>query len=552
MLKIIKVSHPAVLFFALIINYTVFAQNKSNIGNSVEHPKLVVGIVVDQMKYEYLFRYYSKFGNEGFKRLLNEGFFCGNTHFNYVPTNTAPGHACIYTGATPSVNGIIGNEWYGKMTKDTIYCTGDPNVETVGSNSDAGKMSPQNLISTTITDELKYSNNFKSKVIAISMKDRGAILPGGRSADAAYWYDGATGNWITSTYYMKELPAWVNDFNTQKLSDKYLSQKWNTLLPIDQYTESTEDNNEYEETFKGEMSPVFPHDLPSLRGNNFDLLRKTPFGNSLTKDLAMAAIKSENLGKSNYTDFLAVSFSSTDYIGHQFGTNAIETEDCYLRLDKDIEDFLKFIDATFGKNNVLVFLTADHGASPNVTYLSEHKIAAGTFTTKTLGDLVNYRLKNEYGFDSMVSCIMNDQVYLNHDLIKEKKMKLKEVSNSVAKILNGINGISEVVTAQQLSDHLFTEGTISKIQRGYSQSRSGDVMYVLDPGLVEHKSKGTTHGSGYNYDTHVPLIWYGWKIAHGSSFNPVNTVDIAATLAALLHIEFPNGCSGTPIPEVVK
>lgn len=540
-----------VITFLLTTFFTASAQKKKS-EPIASKPKLVVGIVVDQMKVEYLFRYAQKFGNNGFKRLLNEGFFCENTNYNYVPTFTGPGHACVYTGATPSSNGIIANDWFQRNTNDTMYCTDDHLVNSVGTNSDAGKMSPKNLLTTTITDELRISNNFKSKVIGIALKDRGAILPAGQSANAAYWFDGSNGNWITSSYYMNELPAWVNNFNALKFPEKYLSEQWKTLLPIEQYTESTADDNAYEESFKGESKPIFPHDIPTLKGKNFDILRKIPSGNTFTKDFAIAALKAENMGKGTVTDFLAVSFSSTDYVGHQFGTNAIETEDTYLRLDNDIADLLKFLDETYGKNNVLVFLTADHGAIQNVTYLHDHKIAAKTFNSKSIADILSVQLKNKFGEEALVSSVINDQVYLNHTLIADKKLNLEEVQKTTASLLLELDGVANTLTATQFSTIQFTEGICSKIQHGFYKKRSGDVMIILEPGLVEYKKTGTTHGSGNNYDTHVPLIWYGWNIPNGKTAKPFNVVDIAATLAAMLHIEFPSGCTGKPIEELVK
>ena len=537
--------------FFLSTFFIASAQKKSNESTPTK-PKLIVGIVVDKMKYEYLFRYSEKFGNNGFKRLLNEGFFCENTQYNFAPTFTGPGHASIYTGATPSSNGIIANDWFQRTTNDSMYCASDVSVNSVGTTSDAGKMSPKNLLTTTITDELKISDNFKSKVIGIALKDRGAILPAGHSSNAAYWYDGANGNWITSSYYMNELPKWVDDFNAQKVPAKFLSEQWRTLLPIEKYTESTNDDNLYEEPYKGESKPIFPHDIPNLKGKDFELLRKIPAGNTFTKDFAIATLKAENMGKGEFTDFLAVSFSSTDYVGHQFGTNAIETEDTYIRLDNDIADLLKFLDETYGKNNVLVFLTADHGAVNNVTYLDDNKIAAGTFTPRTMADILSYQLKTKYGEEGLVSSVMNDNVYLNHSLITEKKINLEEIQNYSAAILLGLDGVANTVTATQFSNNQFTEGMISKVQRGFYKKLSGDVLVILESGLVESKKTGTTHGSGYSYDTHVPLIWYGWNIPQGKTSKQVMIVDIAATLAAMLHLEFPSGCSGKPIDALVK
>ncbi len=279
-------------------------------------PKLIIGIVIDQMRYDYIYRYWDKFGNDGFKRLVNEGFFCKNTNYNFVPTYTGPGHAAIYTGTTPAVNGIISNEWYDKSTGRYLYCAQDNNVIGVGTSTSEGKCSPVNMLTTTITDELRISSNMKSKVIGIALKDRSAILPAGHTANAAYWYDESTGSFITSTYYMKELPWWVQDFNKKELAKKYLNQPWTTLLPIEQYTESLPDDNQYEFKFKGETKPVFPHNMPELMKSNggLKMLRSTPFGNSFTKDFAIEIVKNENLGKSSVTDFLAISFSSPDEI----------------------------------------------------------------------------------------------------------------------------------------------------------------------------------------------------------------------------------------------
>src|ERR1019366_6826882 len=366
-------------------------------NNLISKPKLIVGIIIDQMRYDYIFRYWNKFGNDGFKHLVNEGFFCKNTQFNYMPTYTGPGHAAIYTGTTPSVNGIIANEWYDKETGKDKYCVLDNTVTGVGTTNSEGNRSPANMLTTTISDELRISSNMKSKVIGIALKDRSAILPAGHTANAAYWYDGSNGGFISSTYYMNELPLWVNDFNKKESAKKYLSEPWNTLLPIDQYTESLPDDNKYETLANGESKPVFPHNLPELMAKNggLNLIRNTPFGNSLTKDFAIETIVNENLGKSNTTDFLAISFSSPDYIGHTYGPNSVEQEDDYLRLDNDLAELLKFIENYVGKNNALIFLTADHAAPEVPAYLNDLKIPSGYVNEKIMIDsLKKYLIKN--------------------------------------------------------------------------------------------------------------------------------------------------------------
>jgi predicted AlkP superfamily pyrophosphatase or phosphodiesterase len=515
-------------------------------------PKLVVGIVVDQMRYDYIYRYWNKFGEDGFKRLVNEGFSCKNTAYNYVPTYTGPGHASVYTGTTPAIHGIIGNIWYDRVKGKKVYCTEDPTVKGIGSDSHSSQMSPALMLATTITDQLRLSNSMGSKVISISIKDRSAILPGGHTANAAYWYNALSGKFITSSYYVQQLPAWVEDFNKKQMPDIYLSKPWNTLLPIDQYTESLSDDNKYEGLFKGESKPVFPHNLPEIKKQSgYDLLSSTPFGNTFTKDFAIEAIKFEQLGKGKFTDFLAISFSPTDYVGHQFGTNSVEVEDTYLRLDKDIADLLKFLDNNIGKNNFLVFLTADHAAVESPSYLHDLKIPSGNFNSGDAVGSLKYFFKNTYG-DSLVEYYTNQQFYLKRKVIEEKKLNMPEVLQKGADYLMRFEGVAGTLTAITISNSGINDGIGLMIKNGYSQKRSGDIVVNLEPGWVEWESTGTTHGSPYSYDTHVPLIWFGWKIRQGNSSEPVNITDIASTLADLLNIQAPNGCTGKPIPFLTK
>ena len=542
---------------ALLLTIPVFAQKKkkSNVGN-LERPKLVVGIVVDQMRYDYLYRYWNKYGEGGFKRLMQQGFNYKNTHYNYVPTATAPGHASIYTGTTPGRHGIIGNNWYVRETGKSIYCTDDLNVKGVGTTSEAGKMSPANMVATTITDELKLATNQQAKVIGVCIKDRGSILPAGHAADAAYWYDSATKGFISSTFYMTELPAWVQQFNARNLPDSYLANPWSTLLPLTQYTESTPDDTEFENTFAGQTRPVFPHNLPDLKEKNPDIFRTTPFGNTYTKEFAIETLKAEKMGKGNTTDFLAVSFSSTDYVGHHFGPNSIEVEDTYLRLDQDLADLLRFLDSHVGKEQVLVFLSADHGAAHNVSYLNSLQIPADSEAPKVTQDSLKQYLNAQYGNGAWVEAYSNQQVYLNHKLIQSKKISLPEIQQKVADYLLKTNGVIRTTTATALNQANWTSGLFSFISNGYFPKRSGDVMVTLQPGWIEGYSgkltKGTTHGTSGNYDTHVPLLWYGWKVKPGESAHPASITDIAPTLAYALSIQEPNACSGQPLQEVLR
>lgn len=539
----------------MLKRYTLFFCLYSSIvfSQTFERPRLVVGIVVDQMRYDYIYRYWNKYSSTGFKRLINEGFFCKNTNYNYVPTYTAPGHASIYTGTTPSVNGIIANDWFDVALGKTVYCVSDEKVESVGTKHKEGKCSPERLMTTTITDQLRLATNMKSKVIGIALKDRSAVLPAGHLGNAAYWYDGNTGSFISSTYYMKELPRWVQEFNNRKLPRKYLSEDWKTLLPIEEYTESLPDDYSYETLLTGEQKPVFPHRLPELVKQNggLDLIRDTPFGNSLLKDFAMEIIASESLGKSGYTDFIAISFSSTDYIGHGYGPNSIEAEDTYLRLDKDISELLDFIHTQVGKNNALVFLTGDHGGMEIPAYLKSIRIPAGYINEHHMKDSLKRYLSKQFGA-SLVLDYINQQVYLDHKEIDARKLDLSEVEEKTAAFLRSLPNVNEVLTATTIRQTEFTQGARSLMQQGFHMRRSGDVLVNYIPGYGSYHATGTSHGAPYSYDTHVPLLFYGWGIKPGSTLEPVVIPDIAATLAGLLNIQFANGCSGKPILPVVN
>ncbi len=530
----------------LVFSNMLVAQNKKT-------PKLVIGIVVDQMRYDYVYKFWDVYGEQGFKRLVNEGFFCRNTNFNYIPTYTAPGHASIYTGTTPATHGIIGNNWYDRKSKTEVYCTADNSYKTVGSSTTAGQMSPHNMLTTSICDELRLSNNKRSKVIGISLKDRGAILPAGHLANAAYWYDSSTGNFISSTFYMSELPTWVKDFNKLEWAKKHLSQPWTLALPKEKYSQSMADDNKYEGAYKSELKPVFPHNLPELMKDNggLGLLKSTPFGNTIAKDFAIQTIKSENLGKGNFTDFLTLSFSSTDYIGHQFGPGSMELQDTYIRLDKDLAEFLQFIDGYLGKNNVLIFLTADHAGVENAAYLGDQNVPSGFFESEQPIDSLKAFLKRNYG-DTLVLSFSNDQVFLNRQSIEEKKLDLAKVQQDAADFMLRFRGVSNTITASTLAANDFSSGVRNRMQNGYNQKRSGDVIVNYQPAWVEFTRTGTTHGSGYSYDTHVPLFFYGNDIKAGSTSEAIDITDIAPTVSQFLNIEFPNACTGKPINLLVK
>lgn len=546
------------LFSALLITCSVsMAQKKTatvskkDFPATVDRPKLVVGLVIDQMRWDYLYRYYSRYSAGGFKRLINEGFSAENTFIPYTPTYTACGHASIYTGSVPSINGIIGNDWYDPQLGRNVYCAEDTSVTSVGSTTMAGVMSPKNMLTTTITDELRLATNFQGKVIGISMKDRGSILPAGHSANAAYWFDGQTGDWITSTYYMSQLPTWMQDYNKIKLVNKFYEKNWPTLYPIETYTQSTADDKNYEGKARGEQSPTFPHPLKLYMGKNYEMIKSTPYGNTMTLDLAKLAILSEDLGQDNTTDFLAVSCSSTDYVGHQYGPNSIEAEDTYLRLDKDLAEFFDYLDAKVGKGNYLFFLSADHGAAHVPGFMAENKLPGGTVDDGPVMKELNGRLEERFGIKKAIIKSMNNQIYFDHKLINNAKADFDAIKAFSIEFLKTQTGFMNAVDLNKVGASTLPEPIKTRISNGYNARRSGDVYFILQSNYFDSSSKtGTTHGSWNPYDSHIPCVFMGWNVKPGKTNKTHYMTDIAATLAAMLHIQMPSGCVGEPITEL--
>jgi hypothetical protein len=536
----------ATIIPALLIIINVLGQQ-----TPVQRPKLVVGIVIDQMRWDYLYRFYDRYdANGGFKRMLNKGFTCENTLIPYAPTITACGHSSIYTGSVPAINGISGNFWWDKDQMRSVYCTEDKSVNTVGSSSALGKMSPKNLLVTTVCDELRLATNFRGKVIGIAIKDRGGILPAGHSANAAYWYDNTVGDWITSTYYMNELPKWVKDFNAQKLVDKYYQQGWKLLYPANTYVQSTADEKSYEGKPFGNS---FPYDLTKFVGKNYGQISTTPFGNTMTAEFAKAAVVAEQLGMDNITDFLAVSFSSPDYIGHTFGPNSVEAEDGYLRLDKELGSLFNFLDAKVGKDQYTVFLSADHGVTQAPEFMKENKIPAGRVPVSAMVTKLNKAVKEKYNIDSVIVSDDNYQLHLHDARIEAAKVDKDELVEWLVDKMSAEPGIARAFALKDVNTVPLPAKIRMMINNGYSPRRNGDIQYILLPQHVEaYSTTGTTHGLWNPYDAHIPLLWYGWGIKHGKTNRETYMTDIAATVAALLHIQMPSGCIGQVVEEVIK
>jgi predicted AlkP superfamily pyrophosphatase or phosphodiesterase len=532
----------------LFVTQEAFAQQDTgHYFDPDDRPKLVVGIVVDQMHYEYLTRYWRHYGEDGFKRLVNQGYNFANNHFNYFPTYTGPGHAAVYSGATPSVNGIVGNSWFDRELGRNMYVVEDTSVRTVGGTGEVGQMSPANLNSNTIVDELKMVSE-ESKAVAVSLKDRGAVLAAGHLGDQAFWYDSETGNFVSSTWYMDELPDWVQQFNREGAAREYSNSTWETLLPLEEYTESIPDDSPYERTFDWEEKPVFPHELGKNENGNYSTLTNSPFGNTLVKDFAKRVIDNENLGQDDITDVLSISFSSTDYIGHQFGTHSVEVQDTYLRLDRDLADLLDGLDQKVGEGNYLVFLTSDHGAVDVPAQLVDKGLPGGYIDSDAVAEQLSKYLAEKYGQEQWIRALANQQIYLDRKLVREEGISLKEMQEDIAEYLLQVEGVLSTNTAQNYQYRHYSEGLQAMYQKGFNYQRSGDVFVQLKPGwLISSYRTGTTHGSPYNYDTHIPMLLYGWGVSPGVTHKKTAVTQLAPTLSVLLQIPFPSGSEANPL-----
>ncbi|MEI6574934.1 MAG: alkaline phosphatase family protein [Bacteroidota bacterium] len=517
-------------YFILLLLFFFFINTSD--AQQKQTPKLVVGVVVDQMRAEYLNRFFDQFGDKGFKRLMKEGYQCKDVHFSYIPTYTGPGHASLYSGTTPAFNGIIGNDWFDEGSKRIVNCVSDSTEQIVGIISKSHGTSARKLISTNICDELKIFTQQKAKVISVSLKDRAAVLAAGHMANAAYWFNSDSGRFVSTTYYLKKLPDWALNFN--KDTKKYLQNPWKPLLPEASYPMSTS------------VKPDFSYPMAS-----FSNVYASPYGNTLLTDFAIQVLQNENLGKGSYPDLLAISYSSPDAVGHTYGPLSKELNDLYLRFDADMARLLDALDQAVGKGNYLLFLTADHGVAEVPQYLMEYKVPAGYVNNAGIKTEAENYLNKQLGAGKWIDIEMNEQFYLNRSLIQEKGLKLDDVQNLLAAFLRNQKGIFQVFTATEMETQSFNELLSSMLQAGYMHKRSGDVLYTMEPGWTEQMTYGTTHGSGFSYDTQVPLLFFGSGIHKGETYEYHEITDLAASLALRLGIKLPNACVGKAITGIL-
>ncbi len=541
--------------FGIVLMLLITFSGKSQ---QYESPKLVVGIVVDQMCYEYLYRYYDKYCDGGFRKLMEEGTNCRNVSYNYIPTYTGPGHASIYTGTTPSNHGIVANDWYDRDLQASVNCVEDTNANSVGTTSHYGEFAPTRLKANTITDQLKLTYP-DAKVISMSIKNRGAILPGGHLSNGSFWYDFDSGKFITSTFFMNQLPNWVNEFNDKKYVESILDGEWNTIMPIENYAESGPDDRPYEHLLPGKTTPTFPYNLNEMTGDsmNYKLFTYTPFSNTYLTDFAISSIEPNQLGEDSQTDMLCISYSTPDIIGHAFGPYSIEIEDTYLRLDLEIKKLIKALEDKVGKDNFVMFLTADHAVVPVPQYLVDNKLPGGyVFLHEHLADL-QAKLTAKYGAPLM-EYQDNLNIYLKQDTIELMGLDLESVRSYVAKEVQKWNGVKRAFTADQMYGSAVDDEWRDFVRRGFHHAESGDVLFILEAGYLpkevdsEVARKGTSHGSAFSYDTHVPLLWYGKNVPEQEVLRPINITDISATLTHLLYVQRPNLLTGKPITELFE
>ena len=523
-----------------------------------DKPRLVIGIVVEQLKFDQLEKFRDRLEENGIKKLINEGTYFRNASFEYMLTQSAPGHATISTGAEPSFHGITSDNWYVPLKNELINCTQDISVNPVGGSFESGLHSPVNLQASTFSDELVMATNKKAKVFAVGMKESSSIFSAGHAANTAYWFDNITGTWMTSSYYIDKVPSWVNDFNAMKYSDTYLNGIWSLFKPIQNYSDCLPDSNMFEAGFNG--INFFPYDLKKIRSknnsnskNDYSLLRETPFGNELTTNFAIKLIQNEKLGKDDVIDCLSICYTSTDYIGHRFGPSSFEMADAIFRMDNDIKNLLTFLNDSIGKRNVLIYFTAAHGISEIPAVLEKNRIPAGYFMQNQALQLLRSYLNAVYGEGNWVKGYSGRQVFLNRTLIEDARLSLDDVQKKVARFLVQFTGVAAAYPYSAFEANDFGNGNLKRIINNFNPQRSGDVIVILNPGWVEKSGDYVTnYNSPYEYDSHVPLIWYGWTVNRATVTRHVNLTDIAATLSSLCKVPFPNACTGEPMFELFR
>jgi hypothetical protein len=483
-------------------------------------PKLVIAISVDQFRYDYLIRFKGDYTG-GFHEMWNKGAVFTNARYEHFPTVTAIGHATFLTGATPSISGIVGNDWWDRDAGKNVTCVADESTKLLGGRPGIGA-SPRKMRVSTVGDELKIATGGKAKVIGISLKDRSAILPAGHAADSAYWFDNKTGNFVSSTFYFDDLPGWVKDYNAGRPGDRFRKATW--------------------------LARTLPDTLDEKL---YASLAPSPFGNELVADFAQHAITAEQLGKRGTTDMLAVSFSSNDYVGHENGPDAPEVREVALQTDLLLAKLLKFVDARVGLANTIVVLTADHGVAPMPEANHARRMPGGRLKPGSIFTAVNAALTKKWGNGKWIVSPSEYSLYLNRELIQQKGLSLDEVAAEAKNAALDVPHVLRVYTRRQLMNGQALEDQLGKrVMHGFDAKRSADLTILLEPYWI-YNQKGTTHGTTFSYDAHVPVIFMGPGVRPGRYHQQIAVNDIAPTLATLLEVETPSGSMGRPLAEIL-
>ncbi len=544
------------IYFLLLIiqSQIIFSQDfESTYKIPSDQPKLVVGIVVEQLREDYIDKFWNYFSDKGIKKLIINGSNFQNAHLNYSLTQSSPGYASISTGCEPSVHGIISDYWYNYLSGEKTISINDKKYKTVGVKEASESYSPLNLFTTTFSDEAKTSKGNKSKVFSMSLDPVGAVLSGGFTANSAYWFDSKEGIWVTSSYYQESLPKWLNELNDKKMPDEYLQRIWLPTLSNEEMKKFDYDTNLYKIGFDG-IYKSFPYTYSEIIKSihNYELIKMIPEGNTLLTDLAIATLYNENIGKDEITDFLFVNYSVTEKIGLLFGPQSAEVFDTYLKLDNNIAHLINAIEDVVGKNNVIIYLTSNHGVAEIPQYSISNKMPSGIFKQHYIIALLKSYLKSIYGEGEWILDYNNQQIYLNKTLIEDSRIPLEEFQSKIISFIINSGGISNAISSSQFQNMIFNIGMPQKMQNSFNQKRSGDIMISLKPGWIEDIPYTTNHNSGYSYDTHVPLVFYGWKINKQQISTQVNITDIAPTISTFINTPPPPLSTGKILQNLIK
>ena len=543
------------LSMALAASIGAFAACGVGPAVAAEEPKLILALTIDGLRGDIPFRLADRFGPGGFRYLMEQGVVYDNAYYQHSTNFTAVGHATLFTGGNSAQHGLAGNDWH-DYSRGQVYCVEDDRHPIIGKEPKAHEgTSPRNLAASTYGDELILASGGRSRVFSVSIKDRGAILPGGRLGKA-FWYSSGSGEFVTSTYYYDDYPAWVADWNAAKHADRYMDGTWELLGDKAEYIFADADDRASERPYK-HLGRTFPHKLGAEKASDFyGALRYTPVGDELTIEFAKELARQEKLGQGDATDMLAISLSTTDYIAHAFGPNSLESEEAMLRLDATLADLFDFVDQTVGLGRTLIVLSSDHGFDEIPEHQQELGFDAGRHYPEKFLEQTNAGLQERYkSEDDFVVAFWNPSLYLNHETLEKLAIDRVEAERALAEEILEVPGIALAMTRTDLMAGTITDSPIMrKVQRAFHPKLSGDVLIVQDqfwylyPNAEEFAAM---HGSPYAYDTYVPIMLAGPGIPNAVVSRPVAPEDIAITIATYMGTKPPSGSVGEVLFEAL-